>query len=224
MKRKAIVYIDGYNLYYGLLKGTPYKWLDMYGFARALVRSEFELVSVKYFTAPIKTHPYDAAAVDRQKTYLHVLSEIGNVEIIEGFYSKHRTWAPAVAKSCGECDVAVEGLLPVYKLEEKRSDVNMAVSMVADAALDRADMFVVITGDSDQVGAIDKVRKVFKKPVVVFNPQVGVSKHLEVVATFYQNIPRDLPSRCQLPDEIRVGNRGNIIHRPSAWQFAEHKG
>lgn len=23
------VYIDGYNLYYGCLKGTPYKWLDL---------------------------------------------------------------------------------------------------------------------------------------------------------------------------------------------------
>jgi 6-hydroxy-3-succinoylpyridine 3-monooxygenase len=22
-------YIDGYNLYYGCLKGTPYKWLDL---------------------------------------------------------------------------------------------------------------------------------------------------------------------------------------------------
>jgi 6-hydroxy-3-succinoylpyridine 3-monooxygenase len=23
------VYVDGYNLYYGCLKGTPYKWLDL---------------------------------------------------------------------------------------------------------------------------------------------------------------------------------------------------
>ena len=29
MKKKTIVYIDGYNLYYGLLKGTAYKWLDL---------------------------------------------------------------------------------------------------------------------------------------------------------------------------------------------------
>ena len=25
---RTIVYIDGFNLYYGQLKGTPYKWLD----------------------------------------------------------------------------------------------------------------------------------------------------------------------------------------------------
>lgn len=23
------VYIDGFNLYYGAVKGTPYKWLDV---------------------------------------------------------------------------------------------------------------------------------------------------------------------------------------------------
>ena len=27
-KMRTIAYIDGFNLYYGLLKGTPYKWLD----------------------------------------------------------------------------------------------------------------------------------------------------------------------------------------------------
>ena len=25
----AIVYVDGFNLYYGSLKRTPYKWLDL---------------------------------------------------------------------------------------------------------------------------------------------------------------------------------------------------
>ena len=28
--KRVIAYIDGYNLYYGLLKGTPYKWLWKY--------------------------------------------------------------------------------------------------------------------------------------------------------------------------------------------------
>ncbi len=25
----TIVYIDGFNLYYGAVKGAPYKWLDL---------------------------------------------------------------------------------------------------------------------------------------------------------------------------------------------------
>jgi 6-hydroxy-3-succinoylpyridine 3-monooxygenase len=27
-KLRTIVYIDGYNLYYGAVRGTPWKWLD----------------------------------------------------------------------------------------------------------------------------------------------------------------------------------------------------
>ena len=28
--KRTFAYIDGYNLYYGLLKGTPYKWLNRF--------------------------------------------------------------------------------------------------------------------------------------------------------------------------------------------------
>ena len=31
------VYIDGFNLYYGALKGTPYKWLDLEALCRKLM-------------------------------------------------------------------------------------------------------------------------------------------------------------------------------------------
>ena len=26
---RTVVYVDGFNLYYGAVKGTPYKWLDL---------------------------------------------------------------------------------------------------------------------------------------------------------------------------------------------------
>lgn len=28
-RSRAIVYVDGFNLYYGALKGTPHRWLDL---------------------------------------------------------------------------------------------------------------------------------------------------------------------------------------------------
>ena len=34
---KTIVYIDGFNLYYGCLKGTPYKWLNPLLLCQALL-------------------------------------------------------------------------------------------------------------------------------------------------------------------------------------------
>ena len=63
MKKRTRVYIDGNNLYYGLLEDTPWKWLDLPAFVAGLVGPDHEIVAVNYFTAPIKTYPYDPAAI-----------------------------------------------------------------------------------------------------------------------------------------------------------------
>ena len=48
----ANVYIDGFNLYYGALKGTPYKWLDLARLCQALLPSD-TIQEIKYFTARV---------------------------------------------------------------------------------------------------------------------------------------------------------------------------
>ena len=50
--KRTNVYIDGYNLFYGLLKGTAWKWLDLLAFSKALLRDDHEILAVKYFTSP----------------------------------------------------------------------------------------------------------------------------------------------------------------------------
>ena len=92
--KRVIAYIDGYNLYYGLLKGTPYKWLDLVSFVKWFLRPDQEIVGIKYFTAPIKTYPHDGDAVDRQKVYLQALSSMPLITIVQGFYAKNKTLAP----------------------------------------------------------------------------------------------------------------------------------
>ena len=75
------------------------------------------------------------------------------------------------------------------------------------------------TGDTDQVGTIDAVRNKLGKRVCVFNPHESFSVNLKTAASYYQNIPRDLPAQCQLPDVIPYGRRGDrFIHRPPAWR------
>ena len=217
--KRVIAYIDGYNLYYGLLKGTPYKWLDLVSFVKRFLRPDQEIVGIKYFTAPIKTYPHDGGAVDRQKVYLQALSAMSLITIVQGFYAKNKTLAPVVEKQCRTCDVVVNGYVPVVKLEEKRSDVNFSVAVMLDAFQDKADSFFLFTGDTDQVGTIDAVRNKLGKRVCVFNPHESFSVNLKTAASYYQNIPRDLPARCQLPDAIPYGKRGDrVIHRPAAWR------
>ena len=215
--KRTVAYIDGYNLYYGILKGTPHKWLDPVRLVKALLREGHDLVSVKYFTSPVKTYPHDVAALDRQKVYMQALSTLLNVEIIQGFYRKDAVLMPVHEAECKVCPTAKDGLIKVVKLEEKRTDVNIASAMLLDAFNDKADVFVLVSGDTDFIAPVSIVRKDFSKTVIVFNPRESTS-WLRDYASYYRNIPRDLPARCQLPDTIPYGKRGDrFIHRPSAW-------
>ena len=45
------VYVDGFNLYYGALKGTPFKWLNPVDLARRVLPSEYVVDKLLYFTA-----------------------------------------------------------------------------------------------------------------------------------------------------------------------------
>ncbi len=218
--KKTIVYIDGYNLYYGLLKDTPSaKWLDVRALVTSMFKQEHELHAVKLFTARVRTYPHDVAAEERQKIYLQALSAVGGVEIVEGFYSKKKVWLPHVNEKCKVCNEAHAGMARVVKLEEKRSDVNLAVSALVDAVRTDADCFVLVTGDSDQAGTVHALRREFKKTVLVFNPHISVSEHLRQAASYYVHIPRDLPARCQLPDVIPYGKHGDrFLRRPDAWK------
>ena len=96
--------------------------------------------------------------------------------------------------------------------------VNLAVAVMLEAAKPEVDGIAIITGDSDQVGAIEAARYVYGKRVLVFNPHPSLSTNLKRAASYYKNIPRDLPARCQLPDAIPVGTHGNFIRRPAAWK------
>ena len=52
---RTAVYIDGYNLYYGRLRGTAHKWLDVVALFDALLRQRDQnesVAKVKFFTAP----------------------------------------------------------------------------------------------------------------------------------------------------------------------------
>ena len=216
--KRTIAYVDGYNLYYGLLKGTPYKWLDLVQFVAKLLRDNHSLVSVKYFTSPVKTYPHDTSALDRQKIYLQALGTLPNVEIIQGFYRKDTVLMPVHEEECRKCPMASDGFVKVVKLEEKRTDVNIASAMLLDAFNDRADVFVLVSGDTDFIAPVNIVRKDFKKTVIVFNPRETKS-WLRDYASYYRDVPRDLPAKCQLPDVIPYGTRGDrFIHRPPAWR------
>ena len=222
---RTIVYIDGGNLYHGLLRGLPScKWLDLTALVNAmLVHSHLdanhELVAVKYFASRTKTYPHDPASIERQNVYLQALKAHGGVNVIEGYYNKNKAWVPSVDPRCQECPASTNGFVHVIKIEEKRTDVNLSTALLRDAYTNAADAFVIVSGDADFIAPLDLVRHELKRQTIVFNPRQRPTD-LRFHATYCWNIPRDLPAKCQLPDIIPVGTHGRTIHRPPAWTAA----
>jgi hypothetical protein len=74
------VYIDGFNLYYGLLRGTPHKWLDLERFCDQLLPKN-DVRKIYYFTAKVDARPHDPDQPTRQLAYLHALETFPRVEV-----------------------------------------------------------------------------------------------------------------------------------------------
>jgi hypothetical protein len=207
--RRTITYIDGFNLYYGAVKQNPaYKWLDIEKLCKNL-RPHDDIRHIRYFSALIQgpTRP-------NQEAYLRALSTTHLVQVVLGKF-KMKT---------AKCGVAACSHATKYFSvpEEKRTDVNIAVFMVDDAYQDLADQFVLFSGDSDLVPAVNVVRNRFpNKRVIVYvpttNPIRGAAVELRTAATDDKTLPIQLIKHSQFPDNVPDGS-GGTISRPAAWK------
>jgi len=90
---KINIYIDGFNLYYGSIKGTSYKWLNLLIMSQLLFPKD-QINKIKYFTARVSARPHDLDQPIRQQTYFRALQTIPNIEIIEGRFLTKPTMMP----------------------------------------------------------------------------------------------------------------------------------
>jgi hypothetical protein len=77
---RTYVYVDAFNLYYGALKGTPYKWLDLQALCRVMIPKN-AVNCIKYFTARIHPRVGDPDQPMRQIVYLRALQTMPNLQI-----------------------------------------------------------------------------------------------------------------------------------------------
>ncbi len=85
---RTSVYIDGFNLYFGALRGTPYRWLDVARLCEIMLPKN-EINMIKYFTALVKPRPYDEHQPIRQQTFLRALKTIKDLSVIYGHFLSH---------------------------------------------------------------------------------------------------------------------------------------
>ena len=207
---RTYIYIDGFNFYYGAVIDTPYKWLDFMAMCKALLGPYHDILCIKYFTARVRPTPDDQQKNIRQETYLRALEAyIPEIEIIYGHFSKRTKEFPLASPKPPKYTEWV------IHIEEKGSDVNLAVHFLNDAWLDNYDCGVIISNDSDLAEAVRLVSSDNKKIVLVINPHkpTETSKKLSKYATNTKTIDKSSLGTYQLPDTIP----GTTISKPKKW-------
>ena len=203
---KANVYIDGFNLYYGAVKNTPYRWLNIAAMCQLLL-SRDELNQIKYFTALVSPRPGDPGQPTRQRTYLRALRTIPNLTIILGRFLTHDVMMPRAAPA--------SGYVKVTKTEEKGSDVNLATHLLVDGYQDTYEIAIIVSNDSDLLAPIQVVTGQLKKPVGLLNPQKHPSRALLPHVKFIKQIRSGVLARSQFP--VTLTDARGSFSKPASW-------
>jgi hypothetical protein len=203
------VYIDGFNLYYGSLRNTPYRWLNPATLCQLLLPKN-TIGKIKYFTALVSARPSDPGQPVRQQLYLRALATLPNVSVHLGHFLTHEVTMPLVVPAGQPQKYA-----KVIKTEEKGSDVNLATHLLHDAHLGRFDIAVVISNDSDLLEPIKIVRQELHKRVGVLNPHPNPSRALLPHLDFIKQIRTGVLRASQFPATLTDAN--GTFTKPQTW-------
>lgn len=204
---RVMVYVDGFNLYFGLRsKGwRKHYWLDLHALAAALLKPGQTLQGVHYFTSRIRANGRNLPDMQRQTIYLEALGTLPTLQTHFGHYLEK-------PKQCRQCGAQW------IDYEEKMTDVNIAVQLLSDAFGDRFDTALLISGDSDLTTPVRKLRAQFPaKRLIVAFPPGRQSFELKKAANATFTIGETNLRQSQLPVQVQRAD-GFILQRPTHWR------
>jgi uncharacterized LabA/DUF88 family protein len=192
-----VVYVDGYNLYYGLLRRTKLKWLDLFALFRDhVLGSEAELLQVRYYTAPVLGKMCDSAdSPQRQRIYLQALCKMyaQKIAIIQGKIIASTPYLRLVRSIPGS---PVGERVQVYDFNEKKTDVNLAADLIAGAWVGDYEQAVLCSNDTDLEAALATVRR--------YHPQVRLGVVAPIPGDDHRRIAADLSRHAHWSKSISV--------------------
>jgi uncharacterized LabA/DUF88 family protein len=227
---RTAFFVDGYNLYYGVLQGSPYKWLDLTALLTSILRiqaPEAELVSVDYYTSPViaRLATRGQASNDAQSRYIRALQARG-VSVTLGNHRLAKGYAPRFVE--GE-KASRRDQVAIWQLEEKETDVNLALGLYRAAC--RADQeqigqLVLVSGDTDLAPALSAIRADFphirlgvilphrsEAGELVREPPGSLKTSADWMRRYISN---EELAACQLPDKVPLKRKPAIV-KPDYW-------
>ena len=223
---RTLVYVDGFNLYFGCLKGAKdCRWLDVEALAKHICKAQSpaaEVIGVKYFSAMItpRLSPRGVASVIAQRDYWQALRAHSTLlDIVEGAY-----FIVPGNYHLNEKPVDLNKRVRVLRPEEKQTDVNIVLHMLADATDRLCEQQVLFSNDSDCAPALSMIRD--RHPEMTLGTvapvlETGKPRRPSVELTKYSSWTRETINRAelevsQLPDFVKSSKRH--IRKPDHWK------
>lgn len=224
---KTTLYIDGYNLYYGVLRNTPYKWLDVVKLFTKITKEHSpasEIIAVKFFTAPVKIRLANHGEYSQksQRDYHRALELLypDCVKIIQGFFTLSEGWYPIY-----ETPIDRNKTVRAWNLEEKQTDVNIALNLYRDVSKNGTEQCILISNDSDLTPALQAIKEDFpevklgaimpilhKEEKTRRPPNAGISEFTDWTRGYIRD--EELQD-SQLPEKIPTKKKP--LFKPSYW-------
>jgi uncharacterized LabA/DUF88 family protein len=205
--KRIYVYVDGFNLYYGSLKETPYRWLNLKSLFQSMLNSDGRIEKIKYYSAHVSDKISEGASA-RQHAYVSAIKTIPEVEVHWGSFITSEKYRPKVPV------VVPKKYIKVVLTEEKGSDVNLASHLINDGWKNLYDVAVVVSSDSDLVEPIRIVKEELGKTIGIISPHDNLSEKLKSIPpSFVKHISTTALRKSQFPAELPKTN----IKKPDSW-------
>lgn len=194
LPRRVFVYVDGFNLYHAIddLGDNSLKWLNLWNLAESIIGDGETLYSVKYFTAYATWH---ASGYARHREYVAALKEEGVTVYLGNFKEKF--------KDCPKCKASIKSH------EEKETDVNIGIHLVADALQDRFDRAIIISADSDLCCAVNLAKELAPAKAIDVASPPGRHAHARELKPLFSVTKGKI--RAARLEEIYTNQAGAVI-------------
>jgi hypothetical protein len=212
-KPKAIVYIDGFNLYQRLVKNTPYKWLNVSTLCDDLLK-EYEIREVHYYTARVSAQPHDLEQPMRQEIYFRALCTDSRVQLHFGKFISRYRFFPVYPWEYDSQGKPIK--TKVFWAQEKGSDVSLASQIVFDALRNKADAYFILTNDSDQAAPLRLLIENVNADFGILVPEEKPTMELlQLPLKVKRKVRKSILKKNQFPDDLEdcVGK----FHKPKGW-------
>lgn len=207
---KIVFLVDGFNLYHALdyslsdknhFRYQKYKWLSLRKLAGAYVTSKDTIEGIYYFTT---LATWDAGKVAKHKLFIKA-QEAEGVSVVYGEFKRKQ-------KYCSLCH------RKFWTVEEKQTDVNIALSLFQFAVQEKYDKAIIISGDTDLLPAVKAVQATFPvKQIGVVIPIGRASEDFKNKADFHYKMKESQLQQSQLADPFILSD-GTELHCPPKWK------